>query len=144
MRRLSLLSLFLYSPVAAQQPLSGFPVFDRVSIVGPVILTSLTRVEPPDWFRDVHADMEACTGHTRSFDDIVWYSAILLVDLKMNSSMYAVYFSPGEHVSENAIVMQRYFDNEVKLRQVVRHELVHYLAAPTNHDPTLFAKCVDA
>ena len=89
--------------------------------------------EPPAIYEEWWALAEACTGRTGAFTEVSWFHGAEPSGLVFNGqSVGGLYFADGHRIL---------LDRQLMLRgEVVRHEMIHALAAPTGHPRQIFGE----
>ena len=125
MKKLLILTVALALMGCAAKPTAYDPV--RIFYARPLIIE--------EWYRDLHAQMERCSGKHQSFDSIQWF---MVAPGGMGRT------ESGEHAGLWSFPNRIYLDAKYVLADVViRHELMHYLMqeGDSAHDDPIFAAC---
>jgi hypothetical protein len=134
-----ILAALLAAPPASAQSSTDFPRIPSVTsvtVVGPVLLFNLTGLRTSDTFRRWWAETEECTGISRSFEEVHWYKASVLINVRTGNAFWGLYFS------EYAEIVLEDGQSPDRLENTVKHEILHHLINDTNHTEAVFTRCL--
>ncbi len=123
------------------QSITEFPRVNSVSsvtIVEEVLYFNLEPVVPQQPFRDWWKEMETCTRIQKSFDDVRWFVANVILDVVEGPMLmiWGIYYNTPPEI----IVVRN--QTLAALEDTVKHETLHHLLWGTDHEEEVFAHCL--
>lgn len=132
--------LLLFAAPLQAQSIREFPRVTGVSsvtIVETFLYFDLDPIFPKAVFREWWAEMEACAGIEKPYDEIAWYVADIIYNIAEEREAWGVYYSPPPEI---IFVREQ---SEIGLEDTIKHEILHHLGfMDAAHNQTVFDRCL--